>query len=98
MDPAPPRPPRTASWLASLLQRIERATFPRTGALVGVLGFLARRGGPVATVAPGGCRLVLLQIDGLAGARLERALAAGEMPRLARRLASGRWRLERLRT
>lgn len=38
-------------------------------------------------------RLVLVQLDGVSRARLERALAEGRMPALAARLASGRHRL-----
>jgi hypothetical protein len=57
-------------------------------AMHGLLRPLAGRG----RFAPAGrCRrLVLVQVDGVSRARLERALAAGWMPALAARLASGR--------
>lgn len=61
------------------------------------VGREARRGLTAAKPAPSQRRLVILQIDGLSSARLEHALARGEMPYLARRIASGGLRLRRLR-
>ncbi|HZS36821.1 MAG TPA: alkaline phosphatase family protein [Polyangia bacterium] len=54
---------------------------------------LARRGATASPVEPARRRVVLLQIDGLSSARLERALARGEMPHLRRWLSSGAARL-----
>jgi hypothetical protein len=54
---------------------------------------LARRGRCAEPIDPQRRRLVLLQIDGLAGRRLRQALARGDMPHLKRWLDSGRARL-----
>jgi hypothetical protein len=58
---------------------------------------LARRGASSSPVEPLRRRVVLLQIDGLSSRRLRQALARGEMPHLARLLASGEARLRPLR-
>jgi hypothetical protein len=55
---------------------------------------LARRGQAAAPVQPGRRRAVLLQIDGLSSRRLRQALARGDMPFLARALASGAYTLK----
>lgn len=86
---------RLLGWLFPGVPRPSARSLPRRWLTAAKQ--LVRRGEAAAPVTPRRPRLVLLQIDGLSSRRLRQALARGEMPHLARWLASGQARLSSLR-
>lgn len=88
-NPAAPRPPAPVRWLQRLsgLGRRVRRWFSRREWGVRLLGL------PTEAGAPGQPGLVLIQIDGLSRACLEKALQGGQLPFLRRLLRKERYRL-----
>lgn len=72
-----------------LRRRASRLADAASLALRALLRPLAGSGRPPAAPRPGERRLVLLQLDGVSRGRLEAAIARGDMPALAARLARG---------